>query len=77
MSKIKDAFFNTILYQSEIEEDTDRDSVSLELAYDMLNIIEKLEYELALYHNGLDKEAVDKVMKTTYKPMCERYKVAK
>ena len=77
MSKIKDAFFNTILYQSEIEEDTDGDSVSLELAYDMLNVIDRLEYELALYRSGVEKAEVDKLMKKTYKPMRERYKVAK
>lgn len=77
MSKIKNAFFNTILYQSEIEENTDGENVSLALAYDMLNIIDQLEYELALYHSGLEKGEVDKLMKKTYKPMHERYKVAK
>lgn len=77
MSKIKNAFFNTILYQNEIEEDTDGDTVSLELAYDMLNVIDRLEYELALYHAGCSKTEIDKLMKSTYKPMRERYKVAK
>lgn len=77
MSKIKSAFFNTILYQSEIEENTDGETISLALAYDMLNIIDRLEYELALYHSGIEKAEVDKLMKKTYKPMHERYEVAK
>ena len=77
MSKIKNAFFNTILYQNEIEEDTDGETVSLTLAYDMLNVIDRLEYELALYHSGLEKGEVDKLIKKTYKPMQERYKVAR
>ena len=77
MSKIKNAFFNTILYQSEIEENTDGDSVSLELAYEMLDAIDRLEYELALYHSGIEKAEVDRLMKKTYKPMRERFEVAK
>ena len=63
MSKIKNAFFNTILYQGEIEENTDGETVSLELAYDMLDAIYRLECELALYHSGIEKAEVDKLMK--------------
>lgn len=77
MSKIKNAFFNTIFYQNEIEENTDGETVSLALAYDMLNVIDQLEYELALYRSGIEKVEVDKLMKKTYKPIHERYKVAK
>lgn len=77
MSKIKNAFFNTILYQSEIEETTDGESVSLDLAYDMLNVIDRLEYELALYHAGCPKDEVDSLMKKCYKPVAERIGVAK
>lgn len=72
MSRIKNAFHNTIMYQGEIEETTDGESVTLDLAYEMLNVIDQLEYELALYHIGCQKEEVNQLMKKTYKPLNAR-----
>lgn len=72
MSKIKSSFFHTIMYQAEIEETTDGETVSLGLAREMLDTIDRLEYELALYHAGFDKDEVDRLMKKMYKPFNKR-----
>ena len=73
MSKIKSAFYYTILYQTEIEETEEGGAIDVSLAREMLNTIDQLEYELALFHSGCDKEEVKELMRKTYKPMDERY----
>lgn len=78
MSKLKDAFYHTIMFQADIlEQKHDDNTIDVELAEEMLNVIDRLEYELALYHAGCEKKEVERLMKKTYKPMHERYKVAK
>ena len=72
MSKLKNAFFHTIMYQAEIEEATDGETVPLDLAREMLDTIDRLEYELALYHAGCEKDEVDRMMKKTYRPFDKR-----
>lgn len=77
MSKIKNAFFNTIVYRTDIEKMTDGESIPLDLANDMLNTIYQLEYELALYHKGCSKAETDSLMAKTYKSIYERINVVK
>ena len=78
MSKLKNAFYHSICFRADIDEQMHEDrTIDVELAEDMLSVIDQLEYELALYHSGIEKAEVDKLMKKTYKPMHERYKVAK
>ncbi len=73
MAKMKDAFYHSIMFEADILEQKHEDgTVDVELADEMLEVIHRLEYELALYHAGCEKKEVDKMMKKTYKTMKER-----
>ena len=78
MSKLKNAFYHSICFRADIDEQMHEDrTIDVELAEEMLTVIDKLEYELALYHAGCPKEEVDSLMKKTYKSVSERIGAAR
>ena len=70
MSKIKEAFYNTLTFQDEIYATADNyGTISADLGTSMVRVINQLEFELALYHAGCHKEEVDRLMETVYQPL--------
>ena len=67
MSLIKEAFYNTLASRGSVDEEIEEyGHITNELADKMVAVIDKLEYELALYHAGCNTEQVQKIMSTTY-----------
>ncbi len=68
MSAVKETFYYSLAYQECIRDEIEEyGQVSKELANSMIQTINKMEYELALYHAGCDSKQVQKIMGTTYK----------